>query len=64
MKDNIAAAAEANVLSGAMVRENVQNGTSGNPAITGIYDKDSALEANEDFANAEKINITLTYDSW
>ena len=41
-EDNIAAAAEANVLSGAMVRENVQNGTSGNPAITGIYDTDSA----------------------
>src|SRR3954452_1599749 len=62
-EDNIAAAAEANVLSGAMVRENVQNGTSGNPAITGIYDKGSALEENEDFANAEKMNITLTYDS-
>ena len=62
-EDNIAAAAEANVLSGAMVRENVQNGTSGNPAITGIYNMESALEENGDFANAEKMSITLTYNS-
>ena len=62
-EDHIAAAAEANVLSGAMIRENVQNGTSGNPAITGIYNKESALEENEGFESAEKMNITLTYNS-
>ena len=51
---NIAAAAEANVLSGAMVRKNVQNGTSGNPAITGIYDKVSALEVDKDLRMLKK----------
>ncbi|MFE8696496.1 flagellar hook-associated protein FlgK [Cytobacillus sp. FJAT-53684] len=62
--DNIAAAAEGNVLSGVMVRKpTVNSGTIGNPIISGIYDKTVAEAAVPGFNNAEKVNISLKYES-
>lgn len=61
--DNIAAAAEGNVLSGMMVRKTVNSATVGNPAITGIYDVEVAKVTVPEFEGAEKINISLKYTS-
>ncbi|OEH92199.1 flagellar hook-associated protein FlgK [Bacillus solimangrovi] len=65
--DNIAAAAEGNVLAGAMVRDNVEVGTVGNPGVTGVYDRLASSGANSTGqtdlpANAEKIQIDASYD--
>ena len=52
--NNIAAAAEGNVLSGVMAREEVSSEVTGNPFITGIYAEE------EDLAFEGKIKLTLT----
>ena len=51
---NIAAAAEANVLSGVMVRDSVNSGTVGNPVISGIYDPTAAACIFSRFCRCEK----------
>lgn len=57
--DNIAAAAEGNVLAGIMLRKSVNGTTVGNPAVTGIYDVEAIKTSVPEFANAEKISISL-----
>ena len=52
--NNIAAAAEGNVLSGVMAREEVSSEVTGNPFITGIYAEEEGL------AFEGKIKLTLT----
>ena len=52
--NNIAAAAEGNVLSGVMAREEVPSEVTGNPFITGIYAEEEGL------AFEGKIKLTLT----
>ncbi|WLR50599.1 flagellar hook-associated protein FlgK [Bacillus tianshenii] len=53
--DNIAAAAEGNVIAGAMERESVDPNTVGNPGITGIFDT-SVLTT-----NPKQVRIDLTH---
>ncbi|GIN64076.1 hypothetical protein J27TS8_40690 [Robertmurraya siralis] len=69
---NIAAAAEGNVIAGAMKRENANNKAVGNPSFTGIYDSaDSSLLTITDSTGAtvtwpaglDNINVKVEYDS-
>lgn len=56
--DNISAAA-----AGVMGRKNVAGVTLGNPSITGTYDPTAVPVAPASFANADKIEVIVKYDS-
>ncbi|MDZ5471952.1 flagellar hook-associated protein FlgK [Bacillus sp. 31A1R] len=64
---NIAAAAEGNVLAGGMIRtSSVNTATVGNPSFTGIYDSTNLPDSFKSFSSdiAEmKINMKFTFDS-
>lgn len=59
--DNIAAAAEGNVLAGAMERKNVAAGTVGNPSFTGVYDTTDTPSSYTGTwpTNADKIEVSV-----
>ncbi|HHW36006.1 MAG TPA: flagellar hook-associated protein FlgK [Bacillales bacterium] len=64
--DNIAAAAEGNVLAGTMKREQVKPGTVGNPSFTGVYDatdKPSSYTGGTWPTNADKIEVSVRLDA-
>ncbi|PLS17869.1 flagellar hook-associated protein FlgK [Bacillus sp. M6-12] len=56
--ENIAAAAEGNVIAGSMIRNPVAAGTVGNVSITGIYEPESAPAS---FTNAKEIKVVVKF---
>ncbi|KEF40331.1 flagellar hook-associated protein FlgK [Schinkia azotoformans MEV2011] len=65
--DNIAAAAEGNVIAGSMERtSNVDNKTVGNPSIKGIYDRTKTTPSFSDEAKEIKVELSFdeTSNSW
>lgn len=60
---NIAAAAEGNVLSGTFNRNSVNKETVGNPIFTGIYDKEKAPQEWKDAKDIE-VSIQFTDGKW
>lgn len=60
---NIAAAAEGNVLAGIMKRENVTAGTVGNPSLTGIYDATKIPAGfTGNWAASDEITVKVKYN--